>query len=73
MVTQDIVDWPAPECERVPVGGGGRDQCSRGGSVLHGGARWVLVSRWGIGHSGVDSPSPGLKTSPSPFNINEGE
>ena len=22
MVTQDIVDWPAPECERVPVGGG---------------------------------------------------
>ena len=48
MVAQDIVDWPAPECERVPVGGG-RDQWSSGGSVLRGGARWVLVSRWGIG------------------------
>ena len=26
VVAQDIVDWPSPECERVPVCGGGRDQ-----------------------------------------------
>ena len=49
MVTQDNLDWPPPERERVPVGERGRDQWSSGGSVLHGGARWMLVSRWGNG------------------------